>query len=71
MNDKNTQSDYEQASGSSVGQQPLVRGNVTESLFDGSSVVPLAEVQHIEKRDKKRNAIMVIMKSTTYAFEQD
>lgn len=53
-----------------VDHQRLVRGGcVTESIFDGTSIVPLADVQHIEKRGDGN--IMVIMKSTTYAFEQD
>ena len=53
-----------------VDHQRLVRdGCVTESIFDGTAIVPLADVQHIEKRGDGN--IMVIMKSTTYAFEQD
>lgn len=53
-----------------VDHQRLVRGGcVTESIFDGTSIVPLADVQHIEKRGDGN--IMVIMKSTAYAFEQD
>jgi len=51
-------------------QEEQTRGGcVTESIFDGPSIVPLADVQHIEKRGD--GGIMVIMKSTTYAFEQD
>lgn len=40
----------------------------TDSIFSGSSIVPLRDVQHIEWRGSN---IMVIMKSTVYAFEQD
>lgn len=43
--------------------------NATSAIFDGTSIVPLAEVQHIEKLGGGK--IMVIMKSTTYDFAQD
>ena len=37
---------------------------VTESIFVGTSIVPLADVQHIEKRGNGN--IAVIMKTTRY-----
>ena len=42
---------------------------VTESIFNGTSIVPLAEVQHIETRPL--GVIDVIMKSSTWNQEAD
>ena len=42
---------------------------VTESIYDGTSIVPLADVQHIEGRGNGN--IMVVMKSTTWNKECD
>jgi len=46
---------------------------VTESIFNGASViVPLADVQHIEKWDKHTvPGIKVIMKHTRWDFDAD
>ncbi|WP_458756658.1 hypothetical protein ACSVBT_12825 [Afipia sp. TerB] len=46
---------------------------VTESIFSGSSVVvPLADVQHIEKRHHNSiPGIMVITRNTRWDFDRD
>lgn len=41
---------------------------VTESIYDGSSVVPMADVSHIEGRP---TGFMVVMKYSTYNTEFD
>lgn len=45
---------------------------VTESIYNGSVIVPLADVQHIEKWDKHTiPGIKVITKHTRWDFEAD
>jgi hypothetical protein len=48
-------------------------GKATESIFSGSSViVPLADVQHIERHDKNSvPGIVVVTCHTKYNFEHD
>lgn len=46
--------------------------SVTESIFSGSVVVPLADVQHIEKHyERSLPGIFVITKHTRYDAEAD
>jgi hypothetical protein len=42
---------------------------VTESIFDGTSIVPFSDVQHIAKRGK--GDIAVVMKTTRYNVALD
>lgn len=42
---------------------------VTEPIYSGSNIVPLADVQHIEGRGEGN--IMVVMKSTTWCKDTD
>ena len=49
--------------------RPNTMKNVTESIYDGTAIVPLADVQHIEGRG--HGNIMVVMKSTTWCKECD
>ena len=47
---------------------------ITESIYDnGSVIVPLAEVQHIERQKYlgEPNGIFLITKHTNYNFEKD
>jgi hypothetical protein len=45
---------------------------VTESIYNGSVIVPLADVQHIEKWDKHTiPGIMVVTSHTKWNFEHD
>lgn len=49
-------------------------GHVTESIWDGHVVVPLADVQHIEKLTHPtigKSGLWVITKHTKYNFEAD
>lgn len=47
-------------------------GKVTESIFDGTVIVPLADVQHIEPWPKNSvPGIMVITKHTRWDRETD
>lgn len=48
-------------------------GKVTESIYsDGTAVVPMADVQHIEKlKGYNEGALWLIMKSTRYDMEAD
>ena len=45
---------------------------VSESIYSGSVIVPMADVQHIEKWDKHTvPGIMVITSHTKWNFERD
>lgn len=45
---------------------------VTESIFSGSVIVPLADVQHIERQDKNSiPGIFVITKHTRWDWDRD
>jgi hypothetical protein len=45
---------------------------VTESIYSGSVIVPLADVQHIEKWDKHTiPGIMVVTSHTKWNFKHD
>lgn len=47
-------------------------GTVTESIYSGSVIVPLADVQHIEPWPKNSvPGIFVITKNTRWDFEHD
>ena len=45
------------------------RGKVTESIYSGSSIIPLANVSHIEKRGMGN--LMVVLAGTTWCKEMD
>ena len=45
------------------------RGKVTESIYSGSSIIPLADVSHIEKRGVGN--LMVVLAGTTWCKEMD
>lgn len=48
----------------------MTTGKVSESIYDdGSRIIPMFEVQHIESRGNGN--IVVVMKSTTYNKEAD
>ena len=44
-------------------------GKVTESIYSGSVVVPLADVQHIDKSNKL--GLLIVTKHTRWDFDRD
>lgn len=53
-------------------KQETDMGKVTESIYSGAVIVPLADVQHIEPWPKNTvPGIMVITKHTKWNFDRD
>lgn len=62
---------YKMETKEKINEQHPFSGNVSESIWDGDCVIPMAEVSHIEKdkRDRYKGCITVIFKHSKWNEE--